>query len=62
MASLDATGVNVAMHHIGQEFGASVSALQWALTGYLLALASLILLVAHWVTWQSPGTVETPLR
>lgn len=37
-------GVNVALHHIGQEFGASVSALQWVLTGYLLALASLILL------------------
>jgi EmrB/QacA subfamily drug resistance transporter len=44
MASLDATVVNVALPHIGQEFGASVSALQWVLTGYLLALASLILL------------------
>src|SRR5918995_1398139 len=44
MASLDATVVHVALPHIGQEFGASVSALQWVLTGYLLALASLILL------------------
>ena len=44
MASLDATVVNVALPRIGQEFGASVSALQWVLTGYLLALASLILL------------------
>lgn len=44
MASLDATVVNVALPHIGQEFGASVSELQWVLTGYLLALASLILL------------------
>jgi EmrB/QacA subfamily drug resistance transporter len=44
MASLDATVVNVALPHIGREFGASVSALQWVLTGYLLALASLILL------------------
>ena len=44
MASLDATVVNVALPHIGQEFGASVSQLQWVLTGYLLALASLILL------------------
>ena len=44
MASLDATVVNVALPHIGEEFGASVSSLQWVLTGYLLALASLILL------------------
>jgi EmrB/QacA subfamily drug resistance transporter len=44
MASLDATVVNVALPHIGAEFGVSVSALQWVLTGYLLALASLILL------------------
>ena len=44
MAMLDATIVNVALPHIGEEFHASVSALQWVLTGYLLALASLILL------------------
>jgi EmrB/QacA subfamily drug resistance transporter len=44
MAMLDATVVNVALPHIGKEFNASVSALQWVLTGYLLALASLILL------------------
>jgi len=44
MASLDATVVNVALPHIGSDFGADVSALQWVLTGYLLALASLILL------------------
>jgi EmrB/QacA subfamily drug resistance transporter len=44
MASLDATAVNVALPHIGDELDASVSALQWVLTGYLLALASLILL------------------
>jgi len=44
MAALDATIVNVALPHIGSDFGASVSALQWVLTGYLLALASLILL------------------
>ena len=41
---LDSTVVNVALPHIGEEFDASVSALQWVLTGYLLALASLILL------------------
>src|SRR4051795_13634093 len=44
MASLDATIVNVALPHIGADFDASVSSLQWVLTGYLLALASLILL------------------
>ena len=44
MAALDATVVNVALPHIGTDFDASVSALQWVLTGYLLALASLILL------------------
>jgi EmrB/QacA subfamily drug resistance transporter len=44
MASLDATVVNVALPHIGQDFNASVGGLQWVLTGYLLALASLILL------------------
>ena len=44
MASLDATVVNVALPHIGDDLDASVSALQWVLTGYLLALASLILL------------------
>ena len=44
MASLDATVVNVALPHIGEDLDAGVSALQWVLTGYLLALASLILL------------------
>src|SRR5207237_3688511 len=44
MAMLDATVVNVALPRIGEDFGASVSSLQWVLTGYLLALASLILL------------------
>ena len=44
MASLDATIVNVALPHIGDDLEARVSALQWVLTGYLLALASLILL------------------
>lgn len=44
MASLDATVVNVALPHIGDDLGADVTALQWVLTGYLLALASLVLL------------------
>jgi len=44
MTFLDATVVNVALPHIGRDFHAPVSALQWVLTGYLLSLASLILL------------------
>jgi EmrB/QacA subfamily drug resistance transporter len=43
MAMLDGTVVNVALPKIGAEFGASVTGLQWVLDGYLLALASLIL-------------------
>jgi EmrB/QacA subfamily drug resistance transporter len=44
MAFLDGTVVNVALPDIGREFDASTSALQWILNGYLLTLASLILL------------------
>ena len=44
MAMLDATVVNVALPHIADEFDAGVTSLQWVLTGYLLSLASLILL------------------
>ena len=44
MASLDATVVNVALPHIGGDLDADVTALQWVLTGYLLGLASFILL------------------
>jgi len=44
MAMLDATVVNVALPHIGHDLDAGVADLQWVLTGYLLALASLILL------------------
>ncbi|MEY2419473.1 MAG: hypothetical protein QOG90_2153 [Actinomycetota bacterium] len=44
MASLDATVVNVALPRIARDLDAGVSGLQWVLTGYLLSLASLILL------------------
>jgi EmrB/QacA subfamily drug resistance transporter len=44
MAFLDGTVVNVALPDIGRDFDASTSALQWVLNGYLLTLASLILL------------------
>ena len=44
MALLDASAVNVALPSIGAEFGASLSGLQWTVTGYTLALAALVLL------------------
>ena len=44
MAFLDSTVVNVALPEIGEDLNASTSALQWILNGYLLTLASLILL------------------
>jgi EmrB/QacA subfamily drug resistance transporter len=44
MVFLDGTVVNVALPKIGRDLGASVSALQWILNGYLLTLAALILL------------------
>jgi EmrB/QacA subfamily drug resistance transporter len=44
MAFLDGTVVNVAVPDIGRDLHASTSALQWILNGYLLTLASLILL------------------
>jgi EmrB/QacA subfamily drug resistance transporter len=44
MVFLDGTIVNVATKHIGQDFHADFGALQWVLNGYLLTLASLILL------------------
>jgi EmrB/QacA subfamily drug resistance transporter len=44
VAFLDGTVVNVALPHIGEDLGASTSSLQWMLNGYLLTLASFILL------------------
>ena len=44
IAMLDATVVNVALRPIGAELGADLAGLQWILNGYLLTLASLILL------------------
>ncbi len=44
MVFLDGTVVNVALPSIGRDLGASTATLQWMLNGYLLSLASLILL------------------
>jgi EmrB/QacA subfamily drug resistance transporter len=43
MALLDGTVVNIALPRLGEDLGASVAQLQWVVTGYLLTLASLIL-------------------
>ncbi|MGY1634853.1 MFS transporter [Geodermatophilus sp. SYSU D01186] len=44
MAFLDTTAVTVALPTIGRELDASLAELQWTVTGYTLALASLVLL------------------
>jgi EmrB/QacA subfamily drug resistance transporter len=44
VASYDAYVVNVAVPAIGRQFDASVAAIQWTLTSYLLSLAALLLL------------------
>jgi MFS family permease len=44
VASYDAYVVNVAVPAISRHFGASVTAIQWTLTSYLLAVAALLLL------------------
>jgi EmrB/QacA subfamily drug resistance transporter len=42
MTVLDLTIVNVAIPTLGQELGTSISTIQWVLTGYMLAFASVI--------------------
>jgi EmrB/QacA subfamily drug resistance transporter len=44
MTGLDATAVNIALHTIGEDLDSSLAELQWISNGYLLSLASLILL------------------
>jgi EmrB/QacA subfamily drug resistance transporter len=44
MTMLDGTVVNVALHTIGEDLDATLAQLQWITNGYLLSLASLILL------------------
>ena len=43
VAFLEATVVNVALRTIGRDLDASLAQLQWVVNGYLLALASLVL-------------------
>src|SRR2546430_1281579 len=44
MAFLDLTIVNVALPHLGRDLHATVSGLQWTVTGYTLTLAAFVLL------------------
>src|SRR5271165_7077541 len=44
VGSLDANVIKVAVPAIGQDLHASVAALQWTLTSYLLVVAALLLL------------------
>jgi hypothetical protein len=48
MAQLDATMVNVSLSSLGMELHASLSAIQWVTSGYLLALA-LMLALSGWL-------------
>jgi EmrB/QacA subfamily drug resistance transporter len=43
LVSLDATVVNVALPTIGRDLGGGITALQWVVNGYTLALVSLLL-------------------
>ena len=49
LAILDATVVNVAIPTLGTDLGTSISTIQWVMTGYLLAFASVIPL-SGWAT------------
>jgi MFS family permease len=42
MSILDVTIVNVAVPTLGRDFNASISTIQWVMTGYMLAFASVI--------------------
>src|SRR5262245_7116779 len=49
MTVVDLTIVNVAIPTLGRDLGTSISTIQWVLTGYMLAFASVIPL-SGWAT------------
>src|SRR3954469_4040134 len=55
MSILDATIVNVAVPTLARRFGASVAAIQWVVTAYLLAFAAVIPL-SGWLTRRFGAT------
>ena len=50
MAILDTTVVNVAINHLTRDLDAPLSTIQWVVTGYMLALATVIPLTG----WAAP--------
>lgn len=50
MAQIDATVVNVSLANLAAELHAGLSAIQWVMSGYLLALA---LMLAEWMAGRS---------
>ena len=54
MSVLDATIVNVALESLGRDLHSSLSAIQWVVTGYLLALAAVIP-IAGWTSRRFGG-------
>src|SRR5947207_3764547 len=57
MTILDATIVNVALPTLGRDFHTSITTIQWVLTGYMLAFASVIPLTG----WASERFGAKPL-
>ena len=57
MTVLDLTIVNVAVPTLGSDFNASISTIQWVMTGYMLAFASVIPLTG----WASQRFGVKPL-
>src|SRR5205085_11326329 len=55
MAILDATIVNVAVPTLGRRFNASIGAIQWVMTAYLLAFATVIP-VSGWLSRRFGST------
>ena len=55
MTVLDLTVVNVAIPTLGRAFHASIGTIQWVVTGYMLAFASVIPLTG-WASIGSTGT------
>ncbi|GAA4234520.1 DHA2 family efflux MFS transporter permease subunit [Actinomadura meridiana] len=49
MSIIDATAVNVATRTLAEDFGASITSVQWVLTGYMLGLAGVIP-ITGWAT------------
>ena len=61
MTALDLTIVNVALPGLGSSFGSPLSVVQWVVTGYTLALAT-VLPVTGWAVdrWAADGCSWSP--